>query len=99
VHIIRQHIKAMALAMLFALMGMQLAQAVHIQDHGPVLEQIDKCIACKIAAHIDTTDEPPEPVAPTVIFAEIPQPILQFDFQSQAYFRPPGRAPPLSHSI
>lgn len=97
--IIRQHMKALTLAMLFALMGVQLAQAVHAQDHDPVLEQIDKCVTCKIAAHINTPDEPSEPIAPDAIFTETPQLILQSDFQTQDYFRPPGRAPPLSHII
>ena len=92
---VRDHIQAIALAMLLALLGMQAAQAAHFQDHDPVLEQVENCVACHIATHAVTSDEPAALTAPILPCAKI-GPIVEADIAAVKYaVRPPGQAPPL----
>ena len=96
---VRDHIQAIALAMLLALLGVQLAQAVHLQDHDPVLEQVENCVACKIAADTNTADEPASLHAPIHHFTKVSSfSVIDGVHQSRA-IRPPGRAPPVLLSI
>lgn len=96
---VRDHIQAIALAMLLALLGMQAAQAVHAQDHDPILEQVENCVACHITSHANTADDVVS--LDTPLFAYIKtSPLSQSkDVPSHPAVRPPGRAPPATLSI
>lgn len=59
---LRASIRIMAFALLLALAGMQVAQAVHAAGHDIVLDAAEKCLACKLAA------QPYEPVDDQGIF-------------------------------
>jgi|GEM_PF-2661207 len=85
--------------MLLALLGMQAAQAVHAQDHDPILEQVENCVACHVAAHANTTEEPASLDAPTFTSVKIIPLSQSFDAPSLRAVRPPGRAPPASFFI
>lgn len=93
---VRRHIQAIALAMLLALLGMQAAQAVHAQDHDPVLEQVENCIACHVAAHANTTEDPASLDTPIFISVKISPLPQSIDAPLLPAVRPPGRAPPAS---